>query len=348
MNTLAFTTKKPLIIILTLSLFATTCIHSQNGSEPDSLKIEQYSELSLIKLNLSTETESFRYKSADGDLDIAPNNSYKLFLSADYKMIGFSFGFYPNFLGANSDEDLKGSSKFTDLQLRLFLGKFIQEVGYKKIEGYYIENTGDFLPDWEKGTDPYLQIPSLKNKSFYSSTSYVFNSDYSIKSLLYQKEWQKQSAGSLVPKLELSYNDISFDALGPSADNKTFNGDLSLGYYYTWVIGQHWYVAPNLAPGIGLKISKQTSTSDTEVVKDNYTFVSRHLDGGLQVGFNSKRFILGARVNMNVSWYNDESDGLVEDDQIFGIAFLGYRFDTPKIFSKTYHSVVEKTLLGKD
>jgi len=67
--------------------------------------------------------------------------------------------------------------------LRFFPGKLIQNLHYRRLKGFYLKNTGDLLPDWQEGCDTYLQFPDLTSQTFGGSTSFVFNPDFSLKSL---------------------------------------------------------------------------------------------------------------------------------------------------------------------
>ena len=58
------------------------------------------------------------------------------------------------------------------------------------------------------------------------------------------------------------------------------------------------------------------------------------LDGGLQLGFNSKKYYFGAEANFDVNAYNEDQMTNIVDDEIYAKVYFGYRFKAPKILQK--------------
>lgn len=206
---------------------------AQDLTESQNDTIISYGDKMIFKINLDTQTDSYDLRQ-DGrtNLAIQPNQNYTLSLSLDYEFIGVSIGFVPKLIGANDDSNLKGESDFFDIAFRFFLGNWVQGVRYTKIKGYYIENTGDFLDNWEEGTHPYLTLPNLKNIRYKASTAYVFNPRFSYRNVLYQNEWQRKSAGSFIPTARYNFQRYTF-AIDPSdISENNFNFELLTSYYY--------------------------------------------------------------------------------------------------------------------
>jgi hypothetical protein len=308
----------------------------QETGNPDSLYIQTFSDRLVIRANMSTQTDRYIYENSTSGqkLDIEPNTSLRLFLSLDYKFIGASFGFAPGFIGDNNDEDLKGKSNFTDYRFRFFMGSWVQGVQYKNVKGFYVENTADYLPGWEKGSDPYLQIPSLKSITYGMSTSYVFNPDFSLKNIFSQSEWQKRSAGSFVPTLYYDYTRFSFTEDLVDDKEHQFGIRLAAAYYYTFVYRQHWHVSANLSPSLGIRHAQERKTEAGVFSKDGLTYTTRILEGGIQLGYNTNRVFFGANMVFNANWYNESRDSTTENDQFYGLVYVGYRFDPPGLISK--------------
>ncbi|PWB19890.1 hypothetical protein DCO46_21205, partial [Flavobacterium sp. HTF] len=113
--------KSFLLLFFTFLLFQN--LSAQNFSKKDTANFIYYPDKIMVRANLSTQTDSYFLKSKESvNLKLVPNNEYKLFFTVDYKFIGFSYGFFPKFFGANNDNDLKGKSSFSDYNFRLFLG----------------------------------------------------------------------------------------------------------------------------------------------------------------------------------------------------------------------------------
>lgn len=309
----------------------------------DTSNFISYTDKILIKTNFSTQTDKYILRENNNTgLKLQPNNEYRMFLSLDYEFIGFSYGFSPKILGANNDNDRKGKSSFTDYKFLLFLGQWLQTVEYSRIKGYYVENTADFVPGWQRGRDPYIQIANLTNTQWAMSTAYIFNRNFSFKNIVYQTEWQQKSAGSFVPVLSYDYNRYSFDFGGIRSVQKDFNLRLGLGYYYTFIIGNRFFVTPNLQPSLGMRFSNYNSVENGIATPGHKNYFTRFVEGGIKVGFNSRRLVAGAGFNFNVNWYNEDKSSVAQNDKLFGILYFGYRFGAPRILTDTYNKISKK------
>lgn len=307
-------------------------------SQQDSTRIVTYTDKIILKANIDTRTDALLYRNRDeGErLELTPNSRYRLFLSLDYEFIGVSVGLVPEFLGANSDEDLKGKSSFTDYQFRFFLGKWVQGLSYSKTKGYYVRNTADFAPNWTEGTDPYVQFNNLTNSHYGMSTSYVLNPNFSYRNIIYQNEWQKVSSGSLIPTLYYDYNIFSFDELDISSKEKFFNLRLSPRYFYTHVFHENWFVSGNLSPSLGVRFSKEEIMESEAIETEHNTYFTRSFSTGLNLGYSSERIIFGLNLTFSSNWYNEDSNSSVETDQLYGVLYFGYRFQPPKFIENTF------------
>ncbi|MDQ5928805.1 MAG: hypothetical protein QG594_583, partial [Bacteroidota bacterium] len=267
---------------------------SQNKSPKDTVNFIYYPDKIMVRANLSTQTDSYLLNNKKGtNLDLETNNNYKLFLSIDYKFIGFSYGFYPKFFGGNKDEDLKGKSSFSDYNFRFFLGRWLQTVNYSKTKGYYVANMSDFNPDWIEGKDQYLQFPDFKTIQYGMSTSYLFNPKFSLKSITSFTEWQKKSAGSFVPSLIYTYNRIISKIDNLNGRQKEFDVRLAAGYYYNFIIHKNFYIAPHLSPSIGVKFLNDKSVDSGVETIEKETYFTRNIEGGIKLGYNNKRILFG-------------------------------------------------------
>lgn len=334
-----------LLVGLTIIISSSNSSFGQTKKAPDtSGNLIPYVDCILIKANISTQTDDYFYKVlTEPGLTLRANNEYKTFLSLDYQFIGFSYGFSPKFLSGNNDINLKGKSSFTNFKFFVFVGKWFQTLEYYKTKGYYVENTGDFLSNWISGRDPYIQIPTMKNSGFNFATSYVFNKKYSIKNLLYQTEWQKHSSGSFIPSLFYDVNRNYFDYGGAQSIQRDYNIRIAGGYYYTFIIRKHFFIAPSLVSSFGGKFSKQTFIENGQQSTEHRSYLIQQTDAGLKLGFSSDRFVAGGGCNFSTNWYNEDDNNSVQNDKFFGVLYFGYRFGTPKILKKGYDYFSDKT-----
>ncbi|WP_166922699.1 DUF4421 family protein [Flavobacterium poyangense] len=319
---------------------------AQNNPQKDTSNFIYYPDKIMIKANLSTQTDTYSYTPNESqNLKITPNNDYKLFLTVDYKFIGFSYGFSPKFFGVNNDNNLKGKSSFSDYNFRLFLGHWLQNFQYSKVRGYYVENTADYFPNWAEGKDPYIQFPNLKNETFGMSTSYVFNPKFSLRSITSFTEWQKQSAGSFIPVLTYDYTRFSFDQNENKTKEDNYNIRLGLSYFYNFILYEKFYIAPNLTPSMGIRFSTNKSQDIEGNTTEKETYFTKFLEGGIKIGYNSNNILFGANFNFNVNWYKEERKNTIENNRIYGLLYFGYRFDAPDFIAKPAKKIEEKIKL---
>jgi Domain of unknown function (DUF4421) len=319
------------------------CI-AQYTEKVDSTRIISYADKFVVKINVDTQTDAYNLTNRqDGTkLTITPNNDYKLFVSLDYEFFGLSIGFAPTFFSANNDDDLKGESSFSDFKFRAALGQWIQGFQLGKIKGYYIENTGDYLPGWSDGVDPYLQIPSFTTEIYGMWTTYNFNPNFSFRNIFYQTEWQKISAGSFMPSLYYSYEKRFYSQLEQYVEEDTFPIRLAPAYFYTLVMHENWFVSGNLSPSIGVRFAKSSLTENDISLYEKYASFTYALEGGLQLGYASRRIIFGASLTFNINAYNEDSSNAIVNDKIYGVFYFGYRLNAPRFIDRTYKKYAEK------
>ena len=319
--------------------------YAQKSKKVDSSAIESFADKFVVKLNIDTQTDTYTITNRQGGnpLIVSPNTNYNVFLSLDYQFLGLSYGFSPNIFSSPND-DLKGESSFSDFRFRAALGHWIQGFQISSIKGYYVENTGDFTPNWTEGVDPYITIPDLKSNIYGMSTSYAFNPNFSFRNVLYNTEWQKKSAGSFIPTLFYSYDVFTYSLNGIKVKEEIYPIRLALAYYYTFVVRNHWFINVNASPSIGMAFSKTklTNTNNNQKTSEKSTGITRALEGGLQVGYASKKIILGTGFTFDLNGYNSDKFNVVANNKFYGLIYFGYRFNTPKFIDKTYNKFAEK------
>lgn len=328
---------KKTIKFLFLVLFS---VHSfgQNLAELDSTSIISYVDKIILKINIDTQTDIILIDDelTNTNFVLAPNSNLRLFLSLDYEFIGVSIGFSPKFLPGNSDDDLKGKSSFTDYSFRFFLGNWTQKLNYSSVQGYFIENTSDFIPDWVENVDPYIQFPNLKIIRWGGATSYVLNEKFSLRNVVYQTEWQRENAGSFIPELGYFFNKSSNEVNGINTSENAFDVQLAASYYYTWVIHSNWFISSFLSPALGVRFSNIEEEENGVILKYSNQHLVKTLDGGLQLGFSSRKIIFGVNVNFDINWHNEDKTTIVVDNKIYSKLYFGYRLNAPKAIQKPF------------
>ncbi|PZU88735.1 MAG: hypothetical protein DI529_05115 [Chryseobacterium sp.] len=323
------------IIILNFCIFT----FAQNDSIQN--KVISYDDKIILRLNLDTNIDNYVISSKE--LDIKPrlnlNNKINTTFGFDYKIISVAISFAPDFLQGNNN-DLKGKSSFTNYTFRFFPKNIIQTLSYKNSKGYYISNTRDFVSNWQKGKDHYLTFPNLRIQSFGGSTSYIFNKNFSLKGIYYQKEWQETSSGSFVPSINYEY--VLFSDNLNSIKSREHQLDLSfdIGYHYNYVVTKHFNIAPFVFAGLG----KKWSTYKANITKDEQekqNFFTQSFGAGLHLGYNSENIFFGSKFNYSGSHYDDNSSNIINNN-FYVLLFFGYRLNAPSKVKRVYEKIQDK------
>lgn len=314
----------------------------------DTTNIISYEDRVMIRMNFDTTIEDFvaNYKEEGQNFktQFSINNQIYTSLSLDYRIISATLSFAPRFIPGNNDNELKGESSYSDIRFTLFPKGFIQTVYYKNEKGFYIKNMADFDPDWQEGRDPYLQFPDLRIQTFGGITAYSFNKDFSLKSIYYQREWQKQSSGSLVPSLEYDLTYFKDKVDGLKSKETQYNIGINLGYYYNWVITEKVNISPFAFAGIGGKWSsyREDLEDGTKSPKENNNYFTNKFGGGIHIGYNSDRFLFGGKLNLTSYNYKEDSNSRIQNNNVYGLLYIGYRFEPPKVIKNNYDKIKKK------
>ena len=326
------------IIIIVLFSF---CIFVSAQNDSIDNKVISYDDKIILRLNLDTNIDNYVISSRE--LDIKPrlelNNQINTTFGLDYKIISATISFAPKFFPGNNN-DLKGKSSFTSYNFRFFLKNIIQTLSYKNSKGFYISNTQDFISNWQRNKDPYLTFPNLRIQSFGGSTSYIFNKNFSLKGIYYQKEWQEKNSGSFVPSLNYEY--VIFSDTQNSVKSREHQLDISVdaGYYYNYLITKHINIAPFIFAGLGKKWSNsKDDITKNEREKQNY--FTQNFGGGIHLGYNSEKIFFGSKFNYSGSHYKDDSSNIINNN-FYVLLFIGYRLNPPPKVKKVYEKIQDK------
>lgn len=317
----------------------------QVKGQSDTVNIKSYADQVMIRANLDTNIESYIFSAGEGKdafkMDLSINNKTKTSLSIDYRIISATVSFAPRFLDGNNDDEMKGKSSYTDLSFRFFPGRFIQNVYYKNVKGFYVENMKDLSPEWQEGKDPYIQFPALRVQTFGGSTSYILNKNFSARSIYTQGEWQKKSSGSWIPFVDYDLTIFRNTIDGVKSKEIQYNIGGNIGYFYNWVIGDKVNISPYLTVGIGGKFSSFTDIENGNA-KKNAQYATIRMQGGLHIGYNTDRFLFGGKMNFKSYAYDQKDNQTVENNNLYGLLYIGYRFAPPKVVKNTYDKIQKK------
>ncbi|WP_445386261.1 DUF4421 family protein [Robiginitalea sp. IMCC44478] len=269
---------------------------------------------------------SFFYRDPNQDLTLKLNPGIRNYLGFTilFRSLEIDYGFAPGFLNERYEV---ADPKLFNLNFRMFLGQWMQTIDFYKQEGFFFD-----APDFR------TYLPGIKSLKIGGNTSYILNPNFSFRAVGFQNEWQKQSAGSFIPSLQIYYTRFLLrDEIAESEENKW---DISAGpgYYYNWVIGRHFIIGVGNTTGFGIEFGKDASEySSSFIFNSQFRF---------STGYNSERFFSGVNLSYNFIEQRDNA-GIREDDRIHFIEFyLGYRIEAPKKWVKEADRINRK--LGID
>ncbi|WP_292946627.1 DUF4421 family protein [Olleya sp. UBA1516] len=298
--------------LVVLILFLCTIVVGQNT-------VLSFRENLLLKSNINTQNESFSIQNNNQSILVNANNTYRLEVGANYKFLGLKIGFSPS----SRSSDFK--SKFLNSQLNIFIKQWIQSFEYRKVKGFYQENNAQLL----------AQFPDLKTTSWLGTTSYVLNDNFSLKHLTHLNEWQRETAGSLVPTLKYGFNRLSNIIDYQKVAENSFDLSFAPAYYYTWAFKDHWFISSSIAPAVGVRFT--TEKLNTAINKD--TFISRALDLTLQFGYTSETISAGASFNFDSNAINKDLTQSMVNDKSYASLYFGYRFTPPNFLKRTVEQI---------
>lgn len=322
------------LYIAILSVVFVSSLKGQDSIRTREHYVQTLDHLMALELNVNTSYERFLVDATDFTLNIHPNAKTQTGIRMNYRFLSLEFTVAPNFIPGNDDEKKKGETKTFQLGTSLVFDHWVSALYYQKIKGYYIKNSSD-LGVWEAG-DPYFQLPDLEYSGIQFSLGYSTNERFSFASLFSQTERQLLSAGSFIPNLELRYYtiDTTTEEIGTQ---KSKNTEITAGpgYAYTYVFNSSYFVSLVGKTGVGyqhIRLQTRTEPSDIFSTQENFLF---RWEGAIGLGFNGERFYTGIYGVLNGAEYQQENT-TVRNTQtsVYYRAFIGYRFNAPKLVKK--------------
>jgi hypothetical protein len=290
-----------------------------------------------IKVSLDNTYETFRVDTEANDISIYPNITSVMQFGVSYRFIRGSFGWAPSWLPGNGDEDIKGKTKAFGFALSMAFSHWFQELGYTKVQGYYLENTSDYDPNWSDG-DPYIQVPDLHYKGFSGTTGYCLNPRLSLKSLTLQTERQLRSTGSFIAFTHYRYYIID-DRSGGATSQKSNNVEWGIGpgYVYNFVLKERFYASLGFMPSLGLVHTKLTTRYPDEEYTSRQNNFAVRWNGRAAIGYNGRIFFSGFYINYSgMTYEQDNTTAVNHDNRMFYQFFAGFRIRSPKWLNRTF------------
>ena len=302
------------------SLFVSATVFGQN-QERDSSYIQSFPEKITARLGLINTSNTFFINDQENNLSylLTPNTRDYLGVSLLYRSIEIDIGFLPSFLKKNKDN---GDSKLFNLNMRMFLGQFMQTIDIYSQEGFFAELNGSNLA-----------FPGVRTFKIGGATSYIFNPNFSFRAVGFQNEWQRKSAGSFIPRLIYYYTTYDLEQNDFSSNASSFDIALSPSYFYNFVVQEHFIIGLGVSAGMGLNRDDQEEQVINSVL---YEF-----GGRISLGYNSETLFAGINSSLTVLEHNSRRVVRVDDTINFFEFYIGYRFNAPKSLNKFADEVNE-------
>nr|WP_235878693.1 DUF4421 family protein [Flavobacterium davisii] len=214
-----------------------------------------YFDKMILKVDINSDVDNFyipklNYTNNKKSI-FSPDEKLKLRFSFDYKFLGISYSFSPDFIPELNNQ--RANTKTLDLSFKFFYSdRLRQEVIYKKVKGFTLRN-----PDNQNPIEVFddLEINTIGGKTFY-----ITNNNFSYRAYESQTERQIKSAGSFIPSLTYFINNLYTNNPNSFEQNleriKSVDFILQLGYMYNYVINKTWFATGGLHPVLGFMILK--------------------------------------------------------------------------------------------
>ncbi len=274
---------------------------------------------SLYYLDVSNNFQ-INYSNSDGTkttLDLIPNRKEQIGMSVSYKFADISYGFSPQFFDVNKDN---GNSKLFNISTRFIINQWMQTLSFINQKGFYVSDGSKTI-----------QLTDLRSTKIGGITSYIFNPNFSFKTIANQKEWQTKSSGSFIPNFSFFYTNLDLNDDSPEPQSDIFEMTVSPSYYYNFVINNRVLLSAGLSVGGGIS----NIDSDISGILES--------SASLKVGYNTDSFF--SFLNVNYIAFVQENDALVQlNDNVSSLNIVvGYRFDPPKKVKDAFETIHQKT-----
>ncbi len=296
-------------VIIGILFVLPVCSVAQGSLQDSSAAIRKYPDKITVHSQLTLLGNSFLVRNLEGGTDVVldPVYSTKLGFTAQFRALEIGFGVSPDFL--NPDREFQDARVF-NLHVRLYTKKLVQEYDYFDQKGFKtsIADASFFFEDF-------------RTKKIGGRFSYVFNNDFSFRAMQSQNEWQVKSAGSFVPRAIAYYTEYKLGS-GQNGTADSFDLGLGPGYFYNWVLGDHWLISLGNTTGIGVNF-----LDEGEGIGSYFLFETIFQGG---IGYNGGDLFAGINASYSFIEHGAGNAIRVFDRIYYARFFVGYRFNAPK------------------
>lgn len=348
------------VFLLSTSIFPQNDSIVQVSGSSDSLSnnnefITDYKKRFNVKLEVGNDIATYSIKENEVDYVIQPNLNIRYAVVFSYKFLSIRIGVRPKV--SDEEKEEKGGSDTFRFRIQALFDNWNHVLEYNIDKGFYVSKSNGLI---DIGSDIRIQFPELSSNVLNGASSYKFNKNYSMRAIQSQTEVQTKSAGSFMPGIgymfySLSGIDVVKDINGEIIYRDTyseysgFNVSLLLGYYYTLVLKQNWFINAYGVPSMGLDFYQSKNISPEGTQTDHFNDALLSLNYGFGGGYNGDKFFFGAEYTNRFTNEKFNSDKIIisPSKNQFNV-FFGYRFKTPKTVSAPVDYMENKIPILKD
>jgi hypothetical protein len=242
----------------------------QASAQYDSTYYVSYEDQITSRFYFSKKYTSLKFRDIGANYNITyrPNTTLNMGVGATYRWATLNLAYGFGFL--NPDRG-RGKTKYLDLQFHTYGRKFIMDVFGQFYKGFFL------TPGSTNSQQQQYLRPDLDVNQIGSSIQYVLNHrKFSYRASFLQNEWQKKSAGTFIFGLEIYNGRVKADStIIPTFVNreesdreirrfKFFEIGPNIGYAYTWVVKQHFFLTGSASVSLDFGINKTTDKNGEE------------------------------------------------------------------------------------
>ena len=295
-----------LSVLIAVNILSVCNVNAQTFQRDTSYYVT-YPGTLTTRFYFSKKYATFTFPAMDNEKSIQyrPNTKLNMGIGASYRGLSLNIGYGFGFLNNNNE---KGKTTSLDLQLHIYPhNKWAIDVLGIATKGYYLSPKGYAAPD----LNSYYYRPDIKTDFICIAAYRVANGErFSYHAAMTQNEWQKKSAGSLLYGGEAYYGTIKADsALVPNEiKNKfpeeginsirVFSVGPGVGYAYTAVIANHFFITGSLIANLNLNFSSEKGTNGQK----NKLAINPAAIYKAAIGYNSNTWSVSASWAGNALW----------------------------------------------
>lgn len=302
-------------IIFILILQVSYSIYAQQDSILKNEYITDFRDKISTRISLINTSNNFYFNQGNNETKLKLEANVRDYLGASmlFRSIEIDFGFAPDFLKSNKDNE---NSKLFNLNLRMFRNQWMQTIDLYSQKGFFVTQENQEII-----------IPGVKTFKIGGSTSYIFNKKFSFRAIGFQNEWQTKSAGSFIPSIYYYYTKYTLKQDNYYEKAYTYNIAIAPAYYYNLSLNKHILLSLGASLGIGLNYSYNLGD-------ENITSILYEFSGRSHLGYNSNTFFTGVNSSIITFDHKIDSTNRQNDDIPFLEFYIGYRFNAPKKWVK--------------